>query len=234
MCLARCAVAHYCRGMALIELMVACLLMALLASSSVQVILWQLTTVTSALKQAHTPLEIHSLALQLGRDIFGSQSITLHSGSNGQSCYIILTAAEDQVGYRLNDGVLRQRFPNINGPRKDDICYATQNRQDAVRQLAEEAQLMLVVGAKNSSNSNRLRELSEKMSTPAYLIDDANGIQREWLNDIDRVAVTAGASAPEVLVREVIEQLKAWGGKTVSEREGREENITFSIPPDLR
>ncbi len=129
---------------------------------------------------------------------------------------------------------LRQRFPNINGPRKDDICYATQNRQDAVRQLAEEAQLMLVVGAKNSSNSNRLRELSEKMGTPAYLIDDANGIQREWLNDIDRVAVTAGASAPEVLVREVIEQLKTWGGKTVSEREGREENITFSIPPDLR
>ncbi|EAQ31854.1 4-hydroxy-3-methylbut-2-enyl diphosphate reductase [Idiomarina baltica] len=129
---------------------------------------------------------------------------------------------------------LRQRFPNINGPRKDDICYATQNRQDAVRQLAEEAQLMLVVGAKNSSNSNRLRELSEKMGTPAYLIDDANGIQREWLNDIDRVAVTAGASAPEVLVREVIEQLKTWGGKTVSERQGREENITFSIPPDLR
>ena len=129
---------------------------------------------------------------------------------------------------------LRLRFPNIEGPRKDDICYATQNRQDAVRQLAEEAQLMLVVGAKNSSNSNRLRELSEKMGTPAYLIDDANGIQREWLNDIDRVAVTAGASAPEVLVREVIEQLKAWGGKTVSEREGREENITFSIPPDLR
>ena len=129
---------------------------------------------------------------------------------------------------------LRQRFPNINGPRKDDICYATQNRQDAVRQLAEEAQLMLVVGAKNSSNSNRLRELSEKIGTPAYLIDDANGIQREWLNDIDRVAVTAGASAPEVLVREVIEQLKTWGGKTVSEREGREDNITFSIPPDLR
>lgn len=129
---------------------------------------------------------------------------------------------------------LRQRFPNINGPRKDDICYATQNRQDAVRQLAEEAELMLVVGAKNSSNSNRLRELSEKMGTPAYLIDDASGIQREWLNDIQRVAVTAGASAPEVLVREVIEQLRAWGGETVTERDGREENITFSIPPDLR
>ncbi|OIM99554.1 4-hydroxy-3-methylbut-2-enyl diphosphate reductase [Idiomarina sp. MD25a] len=129
---------------------------------------------------------------------------------------------------------LRVRFPNINGPRKDDICYATQNRQDAVRQLAEEAQLMLVVGAKNSSNSNRLRELSEKMGTPAYLIDDASGIQRDWLNDIDRVAVTAGASAPEVLVREVIEQLRNWGGETVTEREGREENIIFSIPPDLR
>ena len=129
---------------------------------------------------------------------------------------------------------LRVRFPNINGPRKDDICYATQNRQDAVRQLAEEAQLMLVVGAKNSSNSNRLRELSEKMGTPAYLIDDASGIQRAWLNDIDRVAVTAGASAPEVLVREVIEQLRSWGGETVTEREGREENIIFSIPPDLR
>ncbi|MAD52996.1 MULTISPECIES: 4-hydroxy-3-methylbut-2-enyl diphosphate reductase [unclassified Idiomarina] len=129
---------------------------------------------------------------------------------------------------------LRVRFPNINGPRKDDICYATQNRQDAVRQLAEEAQLMLVVGAKNSSNSNRLRELSEKMGTPAYLIDDASGIQRDWLNDIDRVAVTAGASAPEVLVREVIEQLRSWGGETVTEREGREENIIFSIPPDLR
>ncbi len=114
MCLARCAVAHYCRGMALIELMVACLLMALLASSSVQVILWQLTTVTSALKQAHTPLEIHSLALQLGRDIFGSQSITLHSGSNGQSCYIILTAVEDQVGYRLNDGVLQYHGNAVN------------------------------------------------------------------------------------------------------------------------
>ena len=129
---------------------------------------------------------------------------------------------------------LRQRFPNINGPRKDDICYATQNRQDAVRQLAEEAQLMLVVGVQKQLKLNRLRELSEKMSTPAYLIDDANGIQREWLNDIDRVAVTAGASAPEVLVREVIEQLKAWGGKTVSEREGREEKHYVYIPPDLR
>ncbi|TDP31305.1 4-hydroxy-3-methylbut-2-enyl diphosphate reductase [Idiomarina aquatica] len=129
---------------------------------------------------------------------------------------------------------LRAKFPNISGPRKDDICYATQNRQDAVRELAGEADVMLVVGASNSSNSNRLRELSEKMGTPAYLIDDASCIKREWLDDKPRVAVTAGASAPEVLVQSVIEQLREWGGQTVTEREGRAENITFSIPPDLR
>ncbi|MGM0482058.1 MAG: 4-hydroxy-3-methylbut-2-enyl diphosphate reductase [Pseudomonadota bacterium] len=129
---------------------------------------------------------------------------------------------------------LRDKFPNIDGPRKDDICYATQNRQDAVRELASEAELMLVVGASNSSNSNRLRELSEKMGTPAYLIDDADCIQRSWFDGIQRVAVTAGASAPEVLVQAVIERLREWGGSTVSERDGRAENITFSIPPDLR
>lgn len=129
---------------------------------------------------------------------------------------------------------LRDKFPNINGPRKDDICYATQNRQDAVRELAGEAEMMLVVGASNSSNSNRLRELSEKMGTPAYLIDDADCIQRNWLEGVERVAVTAGASAPEVLVKAVIERLREWGGETVDERAGRPENITFSIPPDLR
>jgi len=129
---------------------------------------------------------------------------------------------------------LREKFPNINGPRKDDICYATQNRQDAVRELAADAEVMLVVGASNSSNSNRLRELSEKMGTPAYLIDDADCIDREWLQDKQRVAVTAGASAPEVLVQSVIKRLREWGGETVTERDGRAENITFSIPPDLR
>ncbi|AVJ57270.1 4-hydroxy-3-methylbut-2-enyl diphosphate reductase [Idiomarina sp. OT37-5b] len=129
---------------------------------------------------------------------------------------------------------LRARFPNIQGPRKDDICYATQNRQDAVRELAGEADVMLVVGASNSSNSNRLRELSEKMGTPAYLIDDASCIDRSWLDGKQRIAVTAGASAPEVLVKSVIDQLRDWGGETVTEREGRAENITFSIPPDLR
>ena len=129
---------------------------------------------------------------------------------------------------------LRQKFPDINGPRKDDICYATQNRQDAVRELASDADIMLVVGARNSSNSNRLRELSEKMGTPAYLIDDANCIDKTWLEGKEKVAVTAGASAPEVLVQEVIAKLQSWGGKTAVELSGREENITFSIPPELR
>ncbi|MBP59297.1 MULTISPECIES: 4-hydroxy-3-methylbut-2-enyl diphosphate reductase [Idiomarina] len=129
---------------------------------------------------------------------------------------------------------LRQKFPDINGPRKDDICYATQNRQDAVRELASDADVMLVVGARNSSNSNRLRELSEKMGTPAYLIDDASCIDQAWLEGHDKVAVTAGASAPEVLVKEVIAKLQEWGGKTAIELSGREENITFSIPPELR
>lgn len=129
---------------------------------------------------------------------------------------------------------LRQKFPEINGPRKDDICYATQNRQDAVRELASDADVMLVVGARNSSNSNRLRELSEKMGTPAYLIDDASCIDKAWLEGHEKVAVTAGASAPEVLVKEVIAKLQEWGGKTAVELSGREENITFSIPPELR
>lgn len=129
---------------------------------------------------------------------------------------------------------LRQKFPEIQGPRKDDICYATQNRQDAVRDLAADVDLLLVVGARNSSNSNRLRELAEKMATPAYLIDDASCIDQQWLEKVERVGVTAGASAPEILVQNVIKQLQAWGGETVEERSGREENITFSIPPELR
>ena len=129
---------------------------------------------------------------------------------------------------------LRAKFPEVQGPRKDDICYATQNRQDAVRDLAAEVDLLLVVGARNSSNSNRLRELAEKMGTPAYLIDDATCIDRAWLDNVERVGVTAGASAPEILVKNVIKQLQDWGGATVNERSGREENITFSIPPELR
>ena len=129
---------------------------------------------------------------------------------------------------------LRQRFPNVGGPRKDDICYATQNRQDAVKQLAVECDLVLVVGSPNSSNSNRLRELAERIGTPAYLIDGAEDLKREWFEGVEKIGITAGASAPEVLVRGVISQLHAWGATGAEELEGRPESITFSMPKELR
>lgn len=129
---------------------------------------------------------------------------------------------------------LKTRFPAISGPRKDDICYATQNRQDAVKQLAEACDVVLVVGSPNSSNSNRLRELSERMGTPAYLIDGAEDLKTEWFSECAVVGVTAGASAPEVLVQGVIERLRNWGAQMTEELEGRPENVTFSMPKELR
>lgn len=129
---------------------------------------------------------------------------------------------------------LRQTFPNIEGPRKDDICYATQNRQDAVKSLADSSDLMLVVGSPNSSNSNRLRELAERMGTPAYLIDDYTQIQASWLENAKSVSVTAGASAPEILVQQVVERLKELGADDVQEADGRTESIVFSMPKALR
>ena len=129
---------------------------------------------------------------------------------------------------------LRSKFPAIDGPRKDDICYATQNRQDAVRDLADKVDVLLVVGAKNSSNSNRLRELADKMGTQAYLIDDASNVEASWFDRINSVGVTAGASAPEVLVQQVITRLKELGGNQVTENPGEEENIVFAVPVELR
>ena len=129
---------------------------------------------------------------------------------------------------------LREKFPNIEGPRKDDICYATQNRQDAVRELASECDVLLVVGAQNSSNSNRLRELAEKIGAQAHLIAGADCIQREWLSDAENIGVTAGASAPEVLVQDVVNRLCEWGATQATERPGREENIQFAVPKELR
>lgn len=129
---------------------------------------------------------------------------------------------------------LRARFPTIEGPRKDDICYATQNRQDAVRELAAKVDVMLVVGSKNSSNSNRLRELAEKIGTQAYLIDCVEMIDASWIESTARIGVTAGASAPEILVQEVIDHLKSLGGNTVTEHPGREENIVFEVPAELK
>ena len=128
---------------------------------------------------------------------------------------------------------LNKRFPLIVGPRKDDICYATQNRQDAVKLLAKECDLVLVVGSVNSSNSNRLRELAENQGVTAYLVDNAEQIQEDWLLDKPSIGVTAGASAPEVLVQQVIERLSTSGAK-VKQLEGVEEKITFSLPKVLQ
>jgi 4-hydroxy-3-methylbut-2-enyl diphosphate reductase len=129
---------------------------------------------------------------------------------------------------------LRRRFPAIVGPRKDDICYATQNRQDAVKTLSEHCDLMLVVGSPNSSNSNRLREIAEKRGIEAHLIDGTHQIDDIWLNGKRSIGVTAGASAPEVLVREVVDYLKGRGIEAVTEFAGRPEKVTFSLPAALR
>ena len=129
---------------------------------------------------------------------------------------------------------LRAKFDKIEGPRKDDICYATQNRQDAVKVLATGTELLLVVGSPNSSNSNRLRELGERMGAKAYLIDNAEEIQKEWLDGIESIGITAGASAPEVLVQSVVDRLKEWGGEVPEELQGQEENVVFSLPKELR
>ena len=129
---------------------------------------------------------------------------------------------------------LRDKFPDINGPRKDDICYATQNRQDAVKDLALKTDLLLVVGSPNSSNSNRLREKASSVGVNAYLIDNETDINSDWLEGVDVVGVTAGASAPEVLVKAVIKKLQILGGTVIIENPGVEEDTVFEVPPELR
>ena len=129
---------------------------------------------------------------------------------------------------------LKQHFPAIEGPRKDDICYATQNRQNAVKSMAKECDVLMVVGSKNSSNSNRLRELSEKLATPAYLIDNAGDINPDWLEGKACIGLTAGASAPELLVQNVVVRLKQLGVSRVSELDGQLEKIEFSLPKELK
>ncbi len=129
---------------------------------------------------------------------------------------------------------LREKYPAIVGPRRDDICYATQNRQDAVRTLAHQADLVLVVGSVNSSNSNRLRELAEKQGVPAYLVDGADDIQPAWLEGVQTVGVTAGASAPESLVKGVIARLREAGAGPAEEIDGIPENLEFALPRELR
>ena len=150
-----------------------------------------------------------------------------------QLSYVTQTTLSMDDTARVIDA-LRERFPQITGPRKDDICYATQNRQDAVRQLAGDCDLMLVVGSPNSSNSNRLRELAERMGAEAYLLDGADEIDPAWLLGRRRIGVTAGASAPEVLVQGVVARLRALGADNVVEALGQPENVTFSMPRELR
>lgn len=129
---------------------------------------------------------------------------------------------------------LQKRFPSIEGPRKDDICYATQNRQDAVRNLSADVDLLIVVGSKNSSNSNRLRELALKTGTQSYLVDTADDVESSWFDNVTRVAVTAGASAPEVLVQQVVQAIAKLAPSIVTEVEGRKEDTVFAVPAELR
>ena len=128
---------------------------------------------------------------------------------------------------------LRERYPKIKGPKKEDICYATQNRQDAVKKLTKQCDVILVVGSTNSSNSTRLMEISQKVGVPAYLIDDATEIKEEWLHGRSRIGITAGASAPEVLVEEVIGKLREWGADVAAEAPGIQEKVVFSLPREL-
>ena len=129
---------------------------------------------------------------------------------------------------------LKQRFPELRSPRKEDICYATQNRQDAVKSLVQRCDIILVVGSPSSSNSNRLREIAEKAGIPGYLIDGAADLQREWFDGKHNVGLTAGASAPEVLVQQVVARICEWGGQVPVEAAGQLEHVMFSLPRDLR
>ena len=151
----------------------------------------------------------------------------LNFGADKELAFVTQTTLSmDDTAQVIN--ALKDKFPQINAPRKDDICYATQNRQDAVKSLAKECQIVLVVGSPNSSNSNRLRELAERLGAKAYLIDKA------WFDGVDKVGVSAGASAPEVLIKEVLDTLQEWGADTPTELLGIEENVTFSLPKSLR
>ena len=131
-------------------------------------------------------------------------------------------------------GALRKRFPMLATPRKEDICYATQNRQDAVKQLLEKCDVLLVVGSRTSSNSNRLRELADRAGVPGYLVDGPDDLRSEWFTNRNAVGVTAGASAPELLVQQVVDKLRTWGGEAPHEARGREESVFFTLPRELR
>ena len=172
-----------------------------------------------------------------GGDIYLVESVedarTLEVRNPDHLAFVTQTTLSVDDTRRIID-VLRERFPRIVGPRKDDICYATQNRQDAVKQLTADCDLVLIVGSANSSNSNRLREIVAKRGIEAHLVDSPGAVREEWLEGKCRVGVSAGASAPEVLVQEIVATLTAYGDCEVNELPGVEERITFSLPRALR
>lgn len=159
--------------------------------------------------------------------------VTLNLKNPNNSVYVTQTtlSVDDTIEIIA---ALKKRYPAIQGPKKDDICYATTNRQEAVKQLAALCEIMIVVGSETSSNSNRLKELSERLGCRAYLLDDPNMLQKAWFDNIETIGVTAGASAPESLVQAVISQLKNWGAELTEELDGVSENITFALPKTLR
>jgi 4-hydroxy-3-methylbut-2-en-1-yl diphosphate reductase len=176
--------------------------------------------------QATGPSRIH-----LVEDVRDVAELTLSDPTNVS--YVTQTTLSVDDTAKVIDA-LRQKFPDVTGPRKDDICYATQNRQDAVKQLALECDLILVVGSANSSNSNRLRELAERIGVRAYLIDDASVLQEGWFTGVDTVGVTSGASAPETLVRGVISRLRDFGATDETDIVTSHESVEFSLPRSLR
>jgi 4-hydroxy-3-methylbut-2-enyl diphosphate reductase len=156
----------------------------------------------------------------------------LHVGDENNLAYVSQTTLSMDDASRIV-AALKQRFPNISGPKKDDICYATQNRQDAVKTLAQLCDAVIVVGSPNSSNSNRLREVARNMGVDAWMVDNAGQIDPAWLSGKKKVGVTAGASAPEVLVKEVIARLEQLGAESVKDLQGVEENVVFPLPRNL-
>lgn len=173
----------------------------------------------------------HAGAIQLVQKL--ADVATLEVARPGRLAYVTQTTLSVDDTKAII-AALRARFPLIEGPRKDDICYATQNRQDAVRELAREADLVLVIGSRNSSNSNRLRELAVSQGVRAFLIDGPDGIDPAWLQDVRKLGLTAGASAPEQLVRNVIAHLRELGAQSVRELHGEPEDVTFALPKELR
>jgi len=157
---------------------------------------------------------------------------TLHVNDPDKLAYVTQTTLSVDDAARVVDA-LRTRFPTITGPKKDDICYATQNRQDAVKVLARQCDVVIVVGSPTSSNSNRLREVAENLGVPAYMVDSANEIDPRWVFGKERIGVTAGASAPEILVREVIARLDALGATQVIQLDGVQEKVGFPLPKEL-